>query len=349
MQDSGDTGNVNSNTATTQINVSAPVTITGLYISGSAWTSTYKTYLSAHSLGSSTMGYAMKTGAAQLSVLPWANANTIDVQFSGAVTGITTGSFKLVGGTGSGSVAAPTITSVSSLGGNAYQINLSGSLGNNKYVLAAASTASSFGPAITDANGAGISGTFTTTTSTFPSGNGLAGSTFDYFFDLLPGNETQNGLDNASDTAAAKAELNFRTTTTGYNYLVDYNGAGLINATDGSIDNSHNNVRNTTLTAPTAPSGAPVGGSGFTALALGVQESGSSSSGSSSTPAVANVIPATSSTSGSSGSSSGSGGSGGSASGGTGTSTTGSRGHGSHSFAATDEAVSDFDLVDLWA
>ena len=317
MKDSGDTGNVNSNTATTNIIVSAPVTISGVYISGSAWTSTYKTYLSTHSLGSSTLGYAMLTGGTattgQLAPLPWANLNTIDIQFSGAVSGITTGSLKLVGGTGSGSVAAPTITAVSSLGGNAYQVSLSGSMGNNKYVVAVASTGSSFGPAVVDANGAGISGTFTTSSSSFPSGNGLAGSTFDYFFDVLPGNETQSGLVNAANTAAAKTEANFRTTTSGYNYLVDYNGAGVINANDVNIDNSHANTRLSTITSPTAPSGAPVGGSGFTALALGVQESGSTSSGSS-TPAVANVIPAatstSSSTSSSSTSSSASGGSG---------------------------------------
>ena len=287
----------------------------------------------------------MKTGAAQLTDLPWANINTIDVQFSGPVTGVTTSSFKLVGGTGAGAVAAPTITAVNSLGGNAYQIVLSGAMGNNKYVVAAASTGSSFGGAITDANGAGISGTFTTSTSSFPSGNGLAGSTFDFFFDILPGDENQNSLVNASDTAAAKAELNLRTTSTGYNPLADYNGAGLINAADVSLDNSHLNNRNSTLTAPAAPSGAPIGGSGFTALALGVQESGSSSSGSS-TPAVANVTPATTSSSTSSNSSSSSS-SGGSDS--TGTSTSGSRGHGSHTFAAVDEAVSDFDVADLWA
>ena len=90
--------------------------------------------------------------------------------------------------------------------------------------VAAASTGSSFGPAITDANGAGISGTFTTSTSSFPSGNGLAGSTFDFYFNVLPGDENQNSLVNASDTAAAKAELNLRTTSTGYNPLADYNG-----------------------------------------------------------------------------------------------------------------------------
>ena len=239
------------------MNVLAPVTIAGVYISGSAWTSTYKGYLSTHGLGSATMGYAMLTGGTattgQLAPLPWANLNTIDVQFSGPVTGITTGSLRLVGGTGPAAVAAPTITAVSSLGGNAYQVSLSGSLGNNKYVLAVASTNSSFGPAVVDANGAGISGTFTTSSSSFPSGNGLAGSTFDYFFDVLPGNENQNGLVNAANSAAAKAELNFRTTTTGYNYLVDYNGAGLINANDVNIDNSHLNNRQSAITSPAAP------------------------------------------------------------------------------------------------
>ena len=221
-----------------------------------------------------TMGYAMRTGGTattgQLAPLPWANLNTIDIQFSGPVTGITTGSLKLVGGTGSGAIAAPTITAVSSLGGNAYQVSLSGSLGNNKYVIAVASTGSSFGPAVTDANGAGISGTFTTSSSSFPSGNGLAGSTFDYFFNVLPGDKDQNGLVNASDSAAVKSELNFRTTTTGYNYLVDYNGAGVINANDSNIDGSHLNNRQSTISSPTAPSGAPVGGEGFTALPLGV-------------------------------------------------------------------------------
>jgi hypothetical protein len=105
---------------------------------------------------------------------------------------------------------------------------------------------------------------------------------------------------------------------------------------------------------PTAPSASQqVGTTGFTALALGVQETGSStslaagSSPASSSPAaaVSNVVSAgttPSSTSNGSGS--------------TGPSTTtGNRDHGRHSlatkerFATTDEAVADFDLADLWA
>ena len=92
------------------------------------------------------------------------------------------------------------MTSVTSLGGNAYQISLSGSLGYNDYILAIASTGSTFGPAVVDINGAGISGTFTTGQS-FPSGNGLAGSTFDFAFNVLPGDGDQNGTVNSQDSA----------------------------------------------------------------------------------------------------------------------------------------------------
>jgi hypothetical protein len=249
------------------------------------------------------------------------------------------------------------VTGFSSLGGNTYQWTLASALGNNKYVFAIATTGSSFGTPgstqVTDANGAGISGTFTTNSSTFPSGNGLAGSTFDFFFDVLPGNAgwgtgvtTQTST---SDTTLARTNNNQHETSGTYKWYIDYNGAGQTTTADVTFNQTHNNVHNSTLTSPTAPAaglaGGSSGGSGFTALALGVQETGSSSSGSSAS--VANVnststtpVTTTSVTTSSTGSA---------GSGSTTTSTTSSRGHGSHSFAATDAAVSEFDLADLWA
>ena len=145
----------------------------------------------------------MQTGANQLTTLPWANINTISVQLSGQVSNIGLGSLALVGGTGSGATPAPAVTSFTSDGNNTYSWSLASALGNNKYVLAIATTGSSFGTAgntqVTDANGAGISGEFTTGQS-FPSGNGLAGSTFDFFFDVLPGDAKQMGTTTAADT-----------------------------------------------------------------------------------------------------------------------------------------------------
>ena len=58
-----------SNTATTTINVSAPVTITGAWVKNPTWGSSGTTnffgYLATHSLGSSTLGFALQTGAQQ--------------------------------------------------------------------------------------------------------------------------------------------------------------------------------------------------------------------------------------------------------------------------------------------
>ena len=359
--------NLHAITASETVNVDAPVTITAAYVSGSAWTTPnflntterFDTYLVNKGLGDPTIptvGYALQTGANQLTPLPWANVNTISVTFSGAVSHIGLGSLKLVGGTGTGSVAAPSVTGFTSDGSNTYSWTLSGSLGNNKYVFAIATTGSSFGTPgstqVTGANGAGISGTFATSQA-FPSGNGLAGSTFDFFFDVLPGDGNQATTStSSSDTALAKSVNNQHETSATYNPYVDYNGAGIDSAADIAFDGSHNNVHNSTLTPPTAPSDSQgVETTGFTALALGVQETGNSSAGSSSTATVSNVgssapAPSTTSTGTPSTTASGSGGT---------RSTTGNRDHGhsgvaaSERFAAADEALSDLDLADLWA
>ncbi len=352
VDDSGDTGNVNSNTATTQITVSAPVTVTAAYISSTSWGSAFDTYLSTHTnavtghvYGSSTLGYALQTGtsAAQTQTLPWTNLNTITVTFSGPVSGVALGSLKLNGGSGG---STPSVTGFTSDGSNTYSWTLSGPLTNNKYAFGIASTSSSYGPAVVDSHGAGISGTFTTGQA-LPSGNGLAGSSFDFFFDVLPGDANRDAQDNATDINDIRPLASgTRTTSSSYNPYYDLLGAGQINAT------TLNTVRALTgrleSAAPTNPNSTQgVGTTGFVGLELGAQETGSSSS-SSPASSVSNVVSAPASTTTTSTTTTSTTGSG---SGGT-SSTTGNRDHGRHAaseaFAATDEAVSDFDLADLW-
>src|SRR5271168_1405664 len=137
------------------------------------------------------------------------------MQFSGALGSTpAASSFAITGGTGGGghAAAAPSVTSVTSLGGNAYQLSLSASLGFNNYIISVASTGTAFGSAVTDANGAGISGSWTNSSSTFPSGNGLAGSQFNFQIDVLPGDTNQNGLVNTADSAKVGQLLNDKTT-----------------------------------------------------------------------------------------------------------------------------------------
>ena len=69
--------------ATKQVAVSPPAEITAVYVSGgSSWASQYYAYLASNNLGSATLGYALKTGNSQLTVLPWTNITTISVQFN---------------------------------------------------------------------------------------------------------------------------------------------------------------------------------------------------------------------------------------------------------------------------
>jgi hypothetical protein len=367
-------GGVDSSAAAETVNVSAPVTITAAYIAGSAWSDTAGTenfdgYLSTHGLGNATtpsLGYALQTGASQTVDTPWVNVNTISVSFSGVVSNIGLGSLKLVGGTGGEAVAAPSVTGFANDGNNTYSWTLSGSLGNNQYVFAIATTGSSFGTPgstqVTDANGAGISGTFTTGSSTFPSGNGLAGSTFDFAFSVLPADGVQGGTVNSSAAAGVKARANDTTVSASYSPFFDYYGAGLINSADAALAAASSNKTQSGITVPGAPAAEQtIGTTGFTALALGVEESGSSallttgsslasgsqtgiitsnasSAGAASTSTPQAAVPATSAVTSIAGA------------GTTGSfppSTAGNRDHGRHRFAATDEAVSGFDLTDL--
>ena len=234
---------------------------------------------------------------------------------------------------------AATVPSVSSFttSGNTATWTFSSSLGENQYVVAVASTGTAFGTPVTDAQGAGLDGEFTTSSSSLPSGNGLAGGQFNFFFNILPGDANQAVLVSATSASTINKLLNKLTVSSGYNPYADIDGSGIINTTDAGIEGHYNNRTLSTLTAPTAPSVVVVGSPGFTALALGVSETGSSTS--STTPAISNVIPAssssTSTTPAATTSTSGSGGTG--STGSTSSSTT----HGRHTFAATDEAVSE--------
>ncbi len=344
-------GTVDSNTALETINVSAPVTVTAAYVSSSSWASAFNTYLASHtnavtgkSYGNATYGYALQTGtaAAQTQTLPWTNLNTITVTFSGPVSGVALGSLKLNGGSGG---STPSVTGFTSDGGNTYSWTLSGSLTNNRYVFAIASTGSSFGPAVVDTNGAGISGAFTTGQA-FPSGNGQAGSTFDFFFDVLPGDTNRDAQDSSTDINNIRPlSSGTRSTSASYNPYYDLLGAAIINATTlNTIRPFTGRLESANPTAPSESQGVET--TGFTALALGVQEAGTPPSIS---PAatVSNVVsaPASSSTMSTVTTSTSGNGSQGNGSGST---TTSNRDHAHHRFSATDEAVSDFDLAELY-
>ncbi len=347
--DTSDTGSLPSNRAPEAVSVLAPAKVTGVYVNGSAWAASFDAYLASNGLGNTTtpsLGYALPTGASQLTTLPWANINTIVVQFSEPVT-VAQGSLTLLGGSGG---STPTVTGLTSLGNNEYAWSLSSPLTNNQYVISIASTTSRSAYPVTDSRGAGLDGEFTTSSSSLPSGNGLAGGIFNFFFNVLPGDVDRNSNDNATDINDVRPLASAtRTTSAGYNPYYDLLGAGIINVTTlNTIRPLSGRLESVT---PTAPSDSQrSGNSGLTGLELGVQETGSSTplaTGSSSSGSPVSTASKFGESSAGSVSTSNAG------SAIATTTPTIDRDHVRHRFAAserfaaTDEAVSDFDLADL--
>ena len=175
-----DDGAVTSTPVSETIDVSAPATVTALYVKGTAWQSSFNNFLASNSLGNAatpSLGYALQTGTSQSLDLPWINVNVIEATFSEAVN-VAENSLILSGSSVAG-YSTPSVTGFSSLGGNTYAWTLSSSLTANRLEISFLSTGAN---AVTDVNGvdgsgAGLSGNWTNGTSSFPSGNGLAGTT----------------------------------------------------------------------------------------------------------------------------------------------------------------------------
>ena len=176
-----------SNSMTETVDLLAPATVMGLWVKGSAWSASFNNYLASNGLGNSatpSLGFALQTGASQSKDLPWINVNVIEAQFNEQVN-VTQNSLILSGGTGG---STPSITGFSSLGNNTYAWTLSTALTRNQLEISFLAT----GPnAVTNNGGDGLSGNWTNGSSSFPSGNGLVGTTassnFNFLFNELPG------------------------------------------------------------------------------------------------------------------------------------------------------------------
>jgi hypothetical protein len=331
-----------SNAASEQVSVFLAPKVTDVVVDGSSWATVFNLYFLSHGLGTAgASGFVLQTGSNQLTTLPWANINTIEVQFNEAVN-IAKDSLQLSGGSGG---STPTVTGFSAGSNHIYKWTLSGPLTDNQYLISIASTTSGFGTPVTDSRGAGLSGAWTTGSSNFTtgSGNGLAGGTFNFYFNVLPGDGFRKGVVNSLDTAEARALVNDHTTNTGYSPNFDYNGAGLINTIDSALDGQYVNDRLPAdwPVAPAASQAGSIASADFSALALSVQETDSAQAAvlqAGSAGNVGSISPSAATNSASSGSA-------------------GSDNTLAANAAvalqtpqnlATDEVVSDFDLVDAW-
>ncbi len=293
-----------SSTAADTVDVYAPAQVTALYVKGTGWAASMTSYLGSHTLGNSatpTLGYALQTGANQSKDLPWVNMNVIEATFSEAVN-VSESSLVLTGASQSG-YSTPSVTGFSSLGGNTYAWTLSSSLTANRLEISFLSTGAH---AVTDSNGAGLSGNWTGGSSTFPSGDGLAGtasgpnsgvtSDFNFLFNALPGDAARNGVSvNSTDYLDVKNKVNQNTSSANYTPYYDVAGSGSINST------SYLDVKNRVGQSQAASSNAPapqdsgVGGlttsgddADLTGAMLAVQEGSTGQTGGGPAPAASN-------------------------------------------------------------
>jgi MBG domain (YGX type)/Bacterial Ig-like domain (group 3)/Putative Ig domain/Dockerin type I domain len=323
-----------------------PPEVTGLFVTGSSWNSAFKTSLVNNSLGNATYGYALQTGSSQLSTLPWTNINTIEVQFNEPVN-VGQGSLELSGGTGG---STPSVTGFSSLGNNVYAWTLSGPLTDNRYLIALPAAG------VTDSEGDTLDGEWATSTSTLPSGDGNPGGDFNFSFNVLPGDVNQTAPVDANDYNMVISRLGDTTGSTAYTPYFDVDGNGLINANDYNAVRAHLGSMlpsNSPLPQTFQVSGLQTDDRAVQGMALAAQEGTTTSTGGTSTSiaTVSSLSNAVAAPLGSSTTHTASSHSGHHEVWHTGSHDTSiaKRASESHREQATDNAVADFELADLWA
>jgi hypothetical protein len=202
------------------------------------------------------------------------------VTFSGTPSQIDKTSLEVLSGSGN-TVLSTASTTFTQINATTYKWVLPAVLTNSRELVAVASSTSSFGTPVLDANGAGLDGQFSTT-GTLPSGsNGLAGGAFVAFYNVFPGDINRDTNDNGTDLNAMRPlAINTRDTSGSYISFYDVNGDGTINGTD--LSDIRPDTGRLASGSPTAPASTQVGGLALdSGTALGVIETTSSTPSSS--------------------------------------------------------------------
>ncbi|HKD37653.1 MAG TPA: fibronectin type III domain-containing protein, partial [Pirellulales bacterium] len=241
-----------SDVATTFVVTHAPPQVAAVYVSSTAWQQAFLNFLAANGLGDAQLGYRVPTGAGQLAPLPWININVVSVQFTQDVTLNTAQSGLALTGSSDLSAAPALGTATFSYSSAkrtaSWMFPSASALSDDKYLLSIPSAA------VTNSIGGNLDGEFTTSLSTFPSGNGTAGGNFNFRFNILPGDVNQDGAVTGLDGGSIRQHFLQFTSTAGYSPFFDTSGKGAITGLDFL---TVQNALLTTLpnTDPTPPSG----------------------------------------------------------------------------------------------
>jgi DNA-binding beta-propeller fold protein YncE len=231
-----------------QLNI-LPIVV-GAYASGTNWGAGFFSTLDGSGLGDSNVageGFLMFDGANQLtSDLPWTSIDTISIAFNKNVT-VSQASLTLYDS--SNNPTSPTSFSYDSTNFIAHWTFPSSLAANIWWVGLTAST-------VTDSTGAQLDGDWTTGTSTFAqgSGDGTAGGDFNFLFNILPGDVSNNGIVSTGDVLQVKTQLNATLSNT--NYRQDINANGVVTTGDVLQAKTHLNTSLSQFPTPVIPPAA---------------------------------------------------------------------------------------------
>ncbi len=169
-------------------------------------------------------GYAVPTGADQLSSLPWSNLNTIAITFTENVN-VSAGDLTVWGVNHSEySLAA---------GGFSYDSTTNTATWTLSDVLPADKVMIHLADSVTGAtSGLALDGEWSDGADTFNSGDGNAGGHFQFTIHVLPGDVNGNGDVNGGDVIVVRNAQFTSEGDPGYSPMLDSNGDGVINGGD---------------------------------------------------------------------------------------------------------------------
>ncbi|MCA9184548.1 MAG: hypothetical protein R3E01_30045 [Pirellulaceae bacterium] len=213
-----------------------PPAVSAVVFGSTDWTASFLNDLSARGWGDG-HGYAMPQGNNQLKNLPWSNLNQVHLKFTEDVNvdkadltlnGVNDASYDIIDFIYDEVEHAATWTVAGYLNKDRIMIDLNGSgLG-----------------AVTDMDGNELDGDWGVGGHggmAFPSGNGQAGTDFEYLFRPLQGDVNQGNLTNATDVALIQTVVPSQAGNPTYNPKYDINGDGLISTADVSLASAFNN------------------------------------------------------------------------------------------------------------
>jgi NHL repeat len=209
--------------------------VVSVQVAGTSWTPDYLATIEAAGDGNGA-GYAIPVGSsAQLKDLPWTNLNQIQIAFNEDVN-VQEDSLKLLGHNAAqysfssfsydAATATATWTLSAPIGNDNLQIDLDGRTPDG----------------VSDESGNLLDGEWINSKSVYPSGNGMAGGSFIFAFNVLPGDVNQDGIVNGADIAGVASH--WEQTGTIFDDLA---GAGFVNGQGIAT------IASGWLTAPNAP------------------------------------------------------------------------------------------------